>query len=342
MSRLTMPHVALTALALATVGACRSLGLGQEEGPPEPPAELLQAQALHDSLAALRLVGDAQVLLIQSEPAIDSAEAAVQRRADPSYIEAASHLALRTVQLADLTHRLVILEREIDSLRTERLQRLLAMSEAEKRALEEQRQLSQQEIQALQQQRTAAQLEADSLRRVAEEAHARLNQALEQLRGLIVEITNIRETQRGLVISLSDILFDVDRASLKPGAEANISRISAVLNQYPDYGISVEGHTDATGSESYNQTLSERRAAAVRQALVAGGVDSTRITSVGYGKSQPIASNDTPAGRQQNRRVEVIVLGAGTVADALPDSTPGMPPPAVTTPPPTTTPPPRR
>ncbi len=335
MSRFTMPHVSLTAFAIATLGACASLG---RDEPPQPPPELLQAKALHDSLAAMQLVGDAQVLLIQSEPTLDSADAAVQRRAEASYIQATSHLALRTVQLAELTHRLVLLERETDSLRTERLQRLLTMSETERQALERQRQLSQQEIQALQQQRTSAQAEADSLRRVAEDAHARLNQALEQLRGLIVEITNIRETQRGLVISLSDILFDVDRATLKPGAEANIRRISGVLNQYPDYRISVEGHTDATGTDQYNQQLSERRAQAVLQTLVGGGVDSTRITAVGFGKTQPIASNDTPAGRQQNRRVEVIVLGAGTVADAIPgtppDTTGGVIPPAPPTIPP--------
>ena len=316
--------VRLTALTAAVllIGGCRSIGrmFGGDEPPPAPPPALTQAHAMFDSLSGVTLVADAQVLMIRAEPRLDSADAAVARRASVEYIDAISHLALREVQMADLTQQLTMIQRTTDSLRTERLQKLLTMSEAQRQALQRQQALSQQEIQMLQQQRTAAQMEADSLRRVAEEAHARLNQALEQLRGLIVEITNIRETQRGLVISLSDILFDVDRATLKPGAEANIRRISAVLEQYPDYRISVEGHTDATGADAYNQQLSERRAEAVRTALVAGGVDPGRITSVGYGKTQPIASNDTPAGRQQNRRVEVVVLGAGKVADAFPDT----------------------
>ncbi|HEX2779351.1 MAG TPA: OmpA family protein [Gemmatimonadaceae bacterium] len=157
----------------------------------------------------------------------------------------------------------------------------------------------------------------DVVRRAAEEANAKLNDALTQLRSLVAEITNIRETSRGLVISLSDILFDVNQATLKAGAAQNVQKIAAILNQYPDYNISVEGHTDASGSDAYNQDLSERRAASVREALVAGGVAASRISSKGFGESQPVASNDTPSGRQQNRRVEVIVLGAGKVADAV-------------------------
>ncbi|HUF27646.1 MAG TPA: OmpA family protein [Gemmatimonadaceae bacterium] len=336
MTRKTMRHLALTVGIAAALGGCRGL-LGGERTPPPPPAAMIEARVLYQSLQGAELVGDARVALIRAEPLLDSAEAAVRRGASAEYIDAVSHLALRQVQLAKLTHQLAQIVRTTDSLRTERLQRLLALSEADRQALERQQRLSQQEILSLQQERTRAQAEADSLRRVAEEAHARLNQALEQLRGLIVEITNIRETQRGLVISLSDILFDVDRATLRAGADANVRRISAVLNQYPDYRIAVEGHTDATGADAYNQQLSERRAEAVRRALITGGVAADRITAHGFGRTQPIAGNDTPAGRQQNRRVEVIVLGAGTVADALADPAlqrrdtvtppPAMPPP---------------
>jgi outer membrane protein OmpA-like peptidoglycan-associated protein len=128
------------------------------------------------------------------------------------------------------------------------------------------------------------------------------------------------------VISLSDILFDVGRSAIKPGSQANIERIAVVLRQYPQHQILVEGHTDATGSEEFNLRLSQDRANAVRSALVNGGVDASKISAEGFGESQPVASNDTPAGRQQNRRVEIVIVGAGTVADAVPP-TGGTPPP---------------
>jgi hypothetical protein len=141
----------------------------------------------------------------------------------------------------------------------------------------------------------------------------------------VTEITTLQETSRGLVISLSDVLFDVNRATLRSGAEQNVRRIADILRQYPDNQISVEGHTDATGSDAYNQKLSEDRAASVRAALVGGGVDASRITSRGFGKTQAVATNATAEGRQRNRRVEVVVLGAGSLADAARAQQGGVP-----------------
>jgi hypothetical protein len=133
----------------------------------------------------------------------------------------------------------------------------------------------------------------------------------------VTEITNLKETSRGLVISLSDILFDVGKASLKPGAEASVRKISAVLQQYPNHQISVEGYTDSQGSDTFNQKLSEDRANSVKQILIGGGVDPVLISSKGFGKAKPVASNDTPEGRQANRRVEIVVEGAGTLGDQV-------------------------
>jgi len=104
-----------------------------------------------------------------------------------------------------------------------------------------------------------------------------------------------------------DVSFDVNSATLKPGALDEINRVAGVLNQYPQTTILVAGHTDSTGAEEYNQQLSERRAEAVKNALVGQGVAPARITTVGYGESKPIATNDTPEGRQLNRRVEVRI-----------------------------------
>ena len=291
----------LGALTLATaVAACATA---------KPPASLTQAEQIYSTLATSGGDQRVEAEMIKARNAIADAQNAMQRRQNQEFVSGLSHIALRAAQTAEAENARVIASAQADSLQQARLNALLSLSEAQRQSLMQQQQLSAAEIQALSQ-------ETDSLRRANEAANAALQAAFTQLRTLVTEITNLKETSRGLVISLSDILFDVNRATLKPGAETNVRRIAAVLKQYPDKQISVEGHTDATGSDTYNQKLSEDRAASVRASLVAGGVDPNVITSKGLGESQPVATNDTPAGRQQNRRVEVIVLGAGTVADA--------------------------
>jgi len=296
------------------------------------PEYLTQAEQLYSSLESRGGEQTVEAEMIKTRQALEEARAAFLANQAQEYVDGVAYIALRQAQTAEAELQRLTASRAADSLRTARLRRLLTLSEAQRSQLAQQQQLSQEEIAALRVQKSAAEQRADSLRRAAEEATARLNEALGQLRNLVAEITNIRETSRGLVISLSDILFDVNQATLKAGAAQNVQKIAAILNQYPDYNISVEGHTDAQGSDSYNQSLSERRAAAVRAQLVAGGVAEGRITSKGFGESQPVAANDNAAGRQQNRRVEVIVLGAGKVADAVradstarPDTTPAPP-----------------
>ncbi len=105
----------------------------------------------------------------------------------------------------------------------------------------------------------------------------------------------------------SDVLFDVNSATLKPGAYTEINRVAKVLIEYPQTTIQIAGHTDSSGSETYNQTLSERRAMSVQNALSGQGVDASRMQVIGYGEGQPIADNSTEAGRQLNRRVVVTI-----------------------------------
>ncbi|NJC87389.1 MAG: OmpA family protein [Desulfuromonas sp.] len=106
----------------------------------------------------------------------------------------------------------------------------------------------------------------------------------------------------------SDVLFDSGSASLKPGAYQEINRVSQVLTQYPETRIMVAGHTDSDGSEAFNQDLSVRRAEAIRNALVSQGVSTARITTAGFGESQPVADNNTAAGKQLNRRVVITIV----------------------------------
>jgi outer membrane protein OmpA-like peptidoglycan-associated protein len=108
---------------------------------------------------------------------------------------------------------------------------------------------------------------------------------------------------------MSDVLFDTGRYTLKPGAREKLAKVAGIVLAHPGLTLEVEGHTDSVGGDEYNQRLSENRASAVRDFLVGQGLSSTAITAKGFGKTQPVADNSTAAGRQRNRRVEIVVSG---------------------------------
>jgi len=118
-------------------------------------------------------------------------------------------------------------------------------------------------------------------------------------------------TDRGIVLTIGDVLFAFDKSDLNASAQSSMDKIAAFLQKKQNRNLLVEGHTDSVGSDQYNQGLSEQRAASVKSALVKRGIASERIVTIGYSKKYPLASNDTAAGRQQNRRVEVIILNEG-------------------------------
>jgi len=123
-----------------------------------------------------------------------------------------------------------------------------------------------------------------------------------------VEAANVQRNADLLAVTFkSDILFDVNSATMKAGAYDEISRVAGVLNQYPQTMITIAGHTDSTGEEAYNLQLSQRRADIVKNALTGEGVNPARMTPIGYGESKPVADNRTEAGRQLNRRVEITI-----------------------------------
>src|SRR6185369_4706144 len=139
-------------------------------------------------------------------------------------------------------------------------------------------------------------------------ATASEQQAAELQRQL--EIMQAKPTDRGLVLTLGDTLFATGKSEIKSGATANLDRLGDFLAEYPDRTASIEGFTDSTGSEDSNQVLSEHRADSVKRYLVGRGVQSARLTSTGRGESAPVADNESLAGRQQNRRVEVVISEA--------------------------------
>jgi OmpA-OmpF porin, OOP family len=153
------------------------------------------------------------------------------------------------------------------------------------------------------------------LEQLGEERDALLIEARDRhIDVLETELAALRaeRTDRGLVVTLSDeILFDVDQAELKPGGMQQLARVSEFLREHPDRNVVIEGHTDSTAPDTYNLALSQRRAHAVEDFLITQGVEPTRISAIGYGEQLPIATNDSAAGRQANRRVEIVVLDAG-------------------------------
>lgn len=161
-----------------------------------------------------------------------------------------------------------------------------------------------------QQARAAADAQAQQARSAAEQSEREKAQLRDQLRTELNTILETRETERGLVVNVSDVLFDFDKANLKPGAREKVARVASILHSHPDLKIEVEGHTDSVGTDAYNQRLSERRAESVRAGLVQDGVKSDVVGTAGFGESRPVATNGTPEGRQQNRRVEIVISGA--------------------------------
>jgi outer membrane protein OmpA-like peptidoglycan-associated protein len=176
-----------------------------------------------------------------------------------------------------------------------------------------------------------AEAESDRNRLAAATSDQQLKQAVqdrEELRAKLLQQFNVifatRDTARGLIVSLSDVLFDTGKSTLRPMAREKLAKISGIILAYPDLRLAIEGNTDSVGGDAMNQQLSEQRADSVRDYLAKENIPSASMTSQGFGKTQPVASNDTAEGRQQNRRVELVVSGEvigttiGIVSETLP------------------------
>ena len=220
-----------------------------------------------------------------------------------------AYLASQKVAVAQQTARQKQGEAAVASAEAERDRTRLAARTSEADAAQRQAMNAQQDAQAAQRSAEASRRNADASMRTAQsaqmqnaDAQARAAALEEQLRAL-----NAKKTERGMVVTVSDVLFDTGRAELKAGSARNLEKLVAFFNAYPQRTAIVEGFTDSVGSDSSNQDLSTRRAAAVRNTLLEMGVARERISARGYGEAFPVAGNDSNSGRQLNRRVEVVL-----------------------------------
>jgi outer membrane protein OmpA-like peptidoglycan-associated protein len=264
-------------ILLATVAAVSVAGCATT---PKTIEELETARAVVPQVEASPRAGVAVTNITDARKALDRANALAEKHGNLADIQYEATVANRNAQIANEKILTAQARDDVDKGTAER-QAVLA----EARSLEAQRNA---------QQARSATAQAQS----AEERAKALERELADLKG--------KKTDRGVVVTLGDVLFDTGKATLKPGAYGTIERLAAVLKEDPSRKVMVEGHTDNVGSDEYNQALSERRAQSVQAALFERGVDASQISTVGKGESTPVASNDTPAGRQQNRRVELV------------------------------------
>ncbi len=227
--------------------------------------------------------------------------AALERERDRILLEASIREAERARAEAERLRR----ESMARSEEAERARREVVQARAHSELVEREAELAREEAAQARRLAEAQGREAELARQEAELAVATADSLRRQLENL-----QARETSRGLMVTLGDVLFEYGRSDLKPESLANLNRLIQFLGQYPDRTVSIEGHTDSRGGAEFNLRLSQARADAVRTALIERGVPAARLQAVGLGEEFPIASNELESGRQQNRRVEIIILNS--------------------------------
>lgn len=240
---------------------------------PKSTAELDTARAVVAQVEASPRAGVAAQNIADARKSLDRANKLATSGGKPDDIKFEAEIAAKNAQIANEKILTAMAQEEVEKGTAQRQQVLLEAREREARA-------------------QANQVEA---------AKQRASSLEDELKAL-----QAKQTDRGMVLTLGDVLFDTGQATLKPGAYATIDRLAQALQGSPDRKVVIEGHTDAVGTDEYNQQLSERRAMAVQSALMQRGVSGGQVSAAGKGESFPVASNDDSAGRQQNRRVEMI------------------------------------
>jgi outer membrane protein OmpA-like peptidoglycan-associated protein len=304
---------------------------------PEKNEAMDRARAVYEQAQANPdVTKNAPVALYEASKALKKAEQA----RDVGEMEHLAYIAERKAQIAMAVAEEKKAEQERERLNKERDKMLLqareleidrvkaeaaaltrqaekARSEAEARAVEIERAKGKAEAKSLEAEMSRKQAEAEALD--AQKARMQTEQALEAKKSLESEIEALKakKSERGIVLTLGDILFETGKAELMPGAARTLDQLAEFLQKHSGRNVLIEGHTDSVGGETYNLGLSQRRADAVKTALIAKGILPDRIMTKGYGERYPIAGNATAAGRQENRRVEIIILDEGVSPEKM-------------------------
>ncbi|MBC7954597.1 MAG: OmpA family protein [Cytophagales bacterium] len=255
----------------------------------------VQTQAPLELKKATDSLNRANMLLDKGESMADVSSAA--------YIasqQAKTAMAIAKAKGSDTAMSTAELERE--RARSEMREAEAQRARAQTGAARQQTAIAEQRASGAEQRAAGAEQQAAVAQATASEAQ----QQAAQLRQRLADL-QAKQTERGMLVTLGDVLFESGRAEVKPGAQASLGKLADFLKQYPTRHILIEGHTDNVGAASYNEALSQRRAAAVQTALLSMGVASNRVTTAGYGKDYPVAGNNTDTDRALNRRVEVYI-----------------------------------
>ncbi|HBX66735.1 MAG: flagellar motor protein MotB [Balneola sp.] len=260
-------------------------------GPPQNNPLLMEAensynQAENDSLVVLK----APVALKEAEEALEQSQQIWKEEGEDkaTLVEHYAYIAQQKTKVARETAKLNAAQDEVEQAEAERKQVLIEARKAEAIAAERRAENALEQVKK-------ERAEAEKARQEASELASRLSEM------------EARQSERGMVLTLGDVLFDFNSSNLKAGANKVVNELANFLKEYPQRSIQIEGFTDSVGSAEYNKNLSQRRADALQDALVNAGISSRRIETIGYGEEYPVATNMNEAGRQQNRRVEVII-----------------------------------
>lgn len=270
---------------------------------PAPSPTLQEARAAYREAERDPVVAsNAAIALKEAQQSLAHAEALWEKGKAEGLVDHHAYVTKQKVAIAQEQAKLRTIEQQVNEAQEQRRALLLQVRTREAELARRRAEAKASEAELARQRAETRAREVELAQLEAKAAAARAKELADQVAEL-----EARQTERGLVLTLGDVLFDFDQADLKPGAERVVSRLTTFLSEYPERKVMIEGFTDSVGPDAYNQNLSQRRAVSIQDALVKQGIGPARIQIRGYGKQYPVASNDNPAGRQRNRRVEIVV-----------------------------------